>query len=145
MLPRADRWNSHARESADPEHYNPREIMPKPKVIVVEDEYLIAGEIEHMISQIADVEVRAVPSVAEFWSNLGPDVVFVFLDGNVTDGETWNVAQRLQEQRKPFAFITAYGAEHAPEPVRQVPFIPKPPSREDLVNILKQAVPTVVR
>jgi two-component SAPR family response regulator len=51
---------------------------------------------------------------------------FAFLDVNVTDGKTFEVAQILERKRVPFAFISGSSQEQLPSDLRGVPFIPKP-------------------
>ena len=49
-----------------------------------------------------------------------------FLDIDVLDGKTFEVAALLHERGTPFAFVSGSRPEDVPPPLRSVPFLPKP-------------------
>jgi hypothetical protein len=51
---------------------------------------------------------------------------FAFLDVDVTNGKTFEIAQMLERKGVPFVFISGSPQEQLPFDLRTVPFIPKP-------------------
>jgi len=51
---------------------------------------------------------------------------FAFLDIEVTDGKTFEIAQILERKHVPFVFVSGAPRDQLPIELRSVPFIPKP-------------------
>jgi DNA-binding LytR/AlgR family response regulator len=51
---------------------------------------------------------------------------FAFLDVDVTNGKTFEVARLLGEKGVPFVFVSGASLNDLPDELRDVPFIPKP-------------------
>ena len=60
------------------------------------------------------------------WEILHEALDFAFLDVDVTNGKTFEVAQILERKRVPFVFISGSPQEQLPSDLRSVPFIHKP-------------------
>jgi two-component SAPR family response regulator len=51
---------------------------------------------------------------------------FAFLDVNITDGNTFEIAHMLERKRVPFFFVSASPREQLPSALQTAPFLPKP-------------------
>ena len=51
---------------------------------------------------------------------------FAFLDVDVTNGKTFEIAEILERKHVPFAFVSGSPQDQLPFELRSVPFIPKP-------------------
>jgi DNA-binding LytR/AlgR family response regulator len=113
--------------------------MNKLRVLVVEDEIVTAMELEATIIEITAATVIIKTSVASTMKVLQETFDFVFLDIEVTNGKTFEVAQILGRKRIPFAFVSGSSPEHLPHELRVVPFIPKPFRRSEIKQALLSA------
>ncbi len=94
------------------------------RILIVEDDPLVAMSLEMMVTEIVTATVVVKASVAATKKILHDILDFAFLDVNVTDGKTFEVAQILERKRVPFAFISGSSQEQLPSDLRSVPFIP---------------------
>jgi two-component SAPR family response regulator len=67
-------------------------------------------------------------------------VDFAFLDVDVTNGKTFEVAQILERKRVPFVFISGSPQGQLPSDLRTVPFIPKPFYSAQIERVLQAFV-----
>ena len=95
-------------------------------ILIVEDEPLVAMALEMMITEIVTAAVVVEASVAATKKVLHEALDFAFLDVDVTNGKTFEVAQILERKRVPFVFVSGSPQEQLPSDLRGVPFIPKP-------------------
>jgi CheY-like chemotaxis protein len=98
------------------------------RVLVVEDEYLLAEDLrEGLEGQGAEV-LGPVPIVAEALALLrqGPAPDFAILDINLQGEMVYPVADLLRAQGIPFLFATGYDAWAIPEAYADVPRTEKP-------------------
>jgi CheY-like chemotaxis protein len=95
-------------------------------ILIVEDDPLVAMGLEMMVTEIVTATVVVKESVAAAKKILHDLLDFAFLDVNVTDGKTFEVAQILERKHVPFAFVSGSPQEQLPSDLRSVPFIPKP-------------------
>lgn len=112
------------------------------RVMIVEDEFLLAMELESELTDQGCVVIgpagRAAPALA-LLENQAPDAVL--LDLNL-DGETPTaLAEALTRRRVPFIVVTGYGSRH-PEPaiLRDAPRLQKPVRSSELVAALTRAM-----
>jgi CheY-like chemotaxis protein len=110
------------------------------KVLVAEDEALIAFDLELTLRELGCVVLPAAPSVAGALAILGaerPDVAL--LDVNLADGSAAPVAEALAIAGVPFAVMTGHDAGQIGEPaLRSAPYLGKPYNFEDLHAMLAQ-------
>jgi hypothetical protein len=64
-------------------------------------------------------------SVAATKKVLNDPLDFAFLDVDVTNGKTFEIAQMLERMRVPFVFVSCSPQDQLPLELRSVPFIPK--------------------
>jgi two-component SAPR family response regulator len=95
-------------------------------ILIVEDETLVAMDLEMMISKIVPAAIVIEASVAAIKKVLHEALDFAFLDVDVTNGKTFEIAEILERQHVPFVFISGSGQDQLPFELRSAPFIPKP-------------------
>ena len=109
-------------------------------VLIVEDDPIIALDFEDTILGFGVKTVRTAASVAKALDLIDvrpPD--FALLDVGLIREKSFAVAERLEELKIPFAFVTGYGADvRLPAAFVNKPRLPKPYSSEALLALLKQ-------
>ena len=109
------------------------------RILVVEDDPMISLHLETIVTQIIEAEVVVSQSAAEAERALLGGVDYAFLDVDVIDGTTYAFASALKDRSIPFAFLSASNREHLPAALRAVPFVAKPYSPSDIVELLHAA------
>jgi|SRR6185437_10787560 CheY-like chemotaxis protein len=108
-----------------------------PRVLVVEDEYLIRMLLEDMLADLGYDVAAAVGTIAEA-SDLAAkgDFNVAVLDVNLDGKEIYPVAAILAKRGLPFVFVTGYGERSLSEPYRDRPALQKPFQVEQLKSML---------
>ena len=96
------------------------------RVLIVEDDPFVALDLEMIVQDAAQADVSVASSLAEARDALGRNVDFVFLDVDLSDGRSFDIAARLRERRTPFAFVSAASRAETPSALADAPFIAKP-------------------
>ena len=111
------------------------------RVIVVEDETLVAILLEDMLVELG-CEVlwtaHRVPRALDLVAQSAPDAAV--LDVNIAGDEVYPVAQALAERDIPFVFATGYGARGLADAWRGRPIVQKPFQVEHLSRCLLTAL-----
>ncbi len=113
-----------ASERAD----DPREGAPQARILVVEDEPLIAMMLADMLEELGFVIAASFAHVAPALEFLAQsDVDIALLNVNLGDEKIDPIADLLAARGRPFIFTTGYGRAgippaHANRPVLQKPF-----------------------
>ena len=111
------------------------------KVLVVEDEMMIAMLIEDMLDEFGCKLVGPATNVPRALELIGKEKVDVaVLDLNLDGKDTYAIADALRQKNVPFIFATGYGStgmrpEYGDRPVLQKPFQAK-----DLETALAEAL-----
>jgi DNA-binding LytR/AlgR family response regulator len=100
--------------------------MKKLRVLIVEDEILVVIDLEAIIAEIFPATIIVKTSVASTKKVLHEPFDFAFLDVDVTNGKTFEVARLLAEKGVPFVFVSGASPNELPDALRDIPFIPKP-------------------
>jgi len=110
---------------------------PTPRVLVVEDEYLIRMLLEDMLDELGYGVAAAVSTISEA-RQLATNGEFnaAILDVNLDGEEIYPVADILAKRGLPFVFVTGYGERSLPEPYRGRPALQKPFQAEQLKSTL---------
>jgi DNA-binding LytR/AlgR family response regulator len=112
------------------------------RILIVEDEFLLAMELEMLLQQRGCMVLGPVSSVGQALAALDgeqPDVAF--LDVNLKGERATPIAAALQARRVPFVLITGYSALQLTEPeLREAPRIDKPVN----CRALRRAVATAL-
>jgi CheY-like chemotaxis protein len=89
---------------------------PALRVLVLEDQFLIAIELEEMLARLGCIVVGPVPTVARALGVLAGDKVdFAILDVNLGRERSTPVAEALRARGVPFALSTGYDASQLQE------------------------------
>jgi CheY-like chemotaxis protein len=108
------------------------------RLLVVEDELLIALELKHIVEQLGGIAVGPAGSVEgalQLLSETTPDAAL--LDANLRGRRVTPVAQACQDRAVPFAVVTGYGRLELEEPLLQsAPRVHKPFDRRAIHRVL---------
>jgi CheY-like chemotaxis protein len=115
----------------------PESSLTTPRLLVVEDEYLIRMLLEDMLADLGYEVAAAVGSFAEA-AELAAygDFDAAILDINLDGQESFPVADILAGRGLPFVFVTGYGERSLPEPYARRPALAKPFQAEQLKAVL---------
>ena len=113
-----------------------------PRVLVVEDEYLIRMLLEDMLADLGYEIAAAVGSIAEA-SDVAAKGEFdvAILDVNLDGKEIYPVADILMKRGLPFVFVSGYGEGSLPPDYRGRPALQKPFQIERLRTALAALAP----
>ena len=113
-------------------------VANKPRVLVVEDEALVAMMIQECLAEFGYRIVGPVCTATEAAAK-AQDGQFeaAVLDINLGDGAVYPIADTLAARGVPFVFITGYDAESVAARFRKVPVLQKPIEREMLKRVFK--------
>jgi CheY-like chemotaxis protein len=109
-------------------------------VLLVEDNFIIALDTEHILRTLGIANVRTARSVGQALDQIAaapPE--FALLDVNLGDEKCFEIASRLQALGVPFAFATGYGDDHSllPAEFAHALIAAKPYSAEDLDRVVR--------
>jgi CheY-like chemotaxis protein len=109
-------------------------------VLIVEDDPIIALDFEDTILGFGVKTVRTAANVAralEMIAARAPD--FALLDVGLVREKSFAIAERLNELKIPFVFVTGYGADvRLPAAFTDKARLPKPYSSDALLALLKR-------
>lgn len=108
-----------------------------PRILVVEDEYLIRMLLEDMLADLGYEIAAAVGTIAEACDVAAKgEFNAAVLDVNLDGQEIYPVAEILAKRGLPFVFVTGYGENSLIEPYRNRPALQKPFQVEQLRSVL---------
>lgn len=111
----------------------------RPRVLVVEDNVIIAMEIEFLAGECGCAVVGPAGSVNEALNEIGEaEIEGAILDINLGDERIWPLAEYLTERQVPFVLATGYGLEEVPDSFKNCVILSKPISRAALQKALKE-------
>lgn len=111
------------------------------KVLVVEDEFLVATLIQNYLENAGCVVSGPIPRLAEAVDAAKVDACdAAVLDVNLGGQRVFPVADILSQRRIPFVFVTGYGAGLLPGEHRGRPTLRKPFKSEELVSTVSHLV-----
>ena len=112
------------------------------RVLLVEDEALVAMTIEDMLGELGATVVATAGRLEDALDKAGSLAFDVaILDINLHGRPSVPVAELLRQRGLPFIVATGYGDAMLPEPLRAVPVLAKPFQRGDLARVLAAAKP----
>jgi len=107
------------------------------RVLVVEDEYLVAALIEQILESAGCIVMGPVARVPEALDAVDhDDYDAAVLDVNLAGERINPVADALSERDVPFMFVTGYGANALPSEYAERPHIGKPFRMAELLGML---------
>jgi len=109
----------------------------RPRVLVVEDEYLIRMLLEDMLEELGYDMAAGVGTISEASDEASNgDFHAAILDVNLDGQEIYPVADILAKRGLPFVFVTGYDERSLPDPHRSRPALQKPFQAEQLRTAL---------
>ena len=115
------------------------DLMPKLRVLVVEDEALVAMLVEDLLDELGHEAVAIASWMEDALANARTGQYdFAIVDVNLGGEPSYPVADVLAERGVPFVFATGYGAEGLPPKYFRVPVLAKPFVVADLEKIVMQ-------
>lgn len=114
---------------------------PGTRVLIVEDEAIIAMTAEDMIEELGCVVANTASSLPEALAHVregGFDVAL--LDINLNGSESTDVAKLLIERTCPFIFTTGYGSGGPAADFPDIPVVTKPYRAADLAAAISKAI-----
>lgn len=98
------------------------------RILIVEDEYLIASELRMAFERAGAELIGPVPDVAKALELLAltQELDGAVLDINLGGEMAYPVAEALRARNVPFVFATGYDAQHIPAEFRSAPRYEKP-------------------
>ena len=116
--------------------------MSSQRILVVEDEMMIAMLIEDMLLDLGHEVVGVAQSLSSALTMAeakAGQYDLAILDINLAGEQSFPVARRLMEAGIPFMFATGYGAQGPEEPFAAVLTLKKPFRQEDLSLAVSKA------
>jgi DNA-binding response OmpR family regulator len=116
-----------------------------PRVLVVEDDMMIAMLLEDMLADLGYETVGPCARLAEAVDKARQESLdAAILDVNLDGKPVWPVAEALAARGILFLFATGYGETALGEPWSDLPTLAKPFSRRDLERALARLVPSKI-
>lgn len=107
------------------------------RILILEDDFLTALDIKGIIESATDADVVMCASVRSAKDKLAERFDFAFLDVDVTDGKSFEIAEYLLGIRTPFVFVSGSTADALPPGLKGLPFVAKPFTHQTLLGILE--------
>lgn len=96
------------------------------RILILEDDLLTALDIRNVVEDCGHQVIEMCATLAEARVHLSSDLEFAFLDIDLPDGKSFEVASALARRAVPFAFVSASVESEIPAHLRRAPFIAKP-------------------
>jgi DNA-binding response OmpR family regulator len=111
------------------------------RVLVVEDEYLVAAMIEEILESAGCIVMGPIPRLREALDAVDhDDYDAAVLDVNLAGERINPVADALSERNVPFLFVTGYGPNALPGEYAARPHVCKPFRMAELIGALSAVV-----
>ena len=95
------------------------------RILILEDDLLTAMELRDLVEDRGH-DVKMCETVAGARRAISDPPDFAFLDIDLPDGKSFEVAACLEAAHVPFAFVSGSVQADVPADLRHAPFIPKP-------------------
>ena len=112
------------------------------RVLIVEDEFLLAMSLEDDLASVGCASVGPFSNLASATEAARREEFdLAILDVNLNGEAIFPLADELLSRGKPFVLVTGYGAASLPDRFRALPRLPKPYDLANLVREIGRAVP----
>jgi CheY-like chemotaxis protein len=119
------------------------------RVLVVEDEWIIAAAIVFELERLGYEVIGPTSSVEDALRHIADDtkddIIAALLDVKLNKETTTAVADELARRQIPFAFLTGYSARELPFHLRSVTVLHKPATPQELEATLQYLVGVAVQ
>lgn len=112
------------------------------RILIVEDDPFIAMDIESAVSEELgdEAELVVVDSVSQARRAADQPVSCALLDIDVVGGKTFGIAESLRARGTPLVFVSGSAPNEVPPELRDVSFVRKPFSADELGRFVAKAV-----
>jgi DNA-binding response OmpR family regulator len=111
------------------------------KVLIVEDEWLLAEQYASILRDAGYTIVGPAPSLDKAMELLSKSTVdAALLDLNLRGTMSYPLAERLATQKVPFVFVTGYDPMDLPPHLAQKPLVRKPARPTELCGVIDSLV-----
>jgi CheY-like chemotaxis protein len=136
------RWNITLKRAARSRLAAPpverRKHMVPQRVIIVEDEYLVALDVEAVLQSMGVETIVIATTLAQARQAVEQDGAdCVLLDVSLSDGMSYDFARQLREAGIPFGFVSGYGDTTGfPDDLAQAPLLGKPFGENEIMDFV---------
>lgn len=110
------------------------------RLLIVEDEYIVAEELRRRLGEAGATVLGPVPSVAGALALVGGSGIDgAVLDVNLGAEHAFALADELLRRQLPFVFLTGYTRVNVPPRFSGVPLLEKPMDLDSLADALLRA------
>lgn len=96
------------------------------RILIVEDDFLTAFDLQCIVEDCGHEILDVCGTLSEARRHLASQIDFAFLDVDLPDGKSFELATRLDERNVPFTFVSASRPSEFPSHLRTAAFIAKP-------------------
>lgn len=123
-------------------HVERRKNMLPQRVIIVEDEYLVALDVEVVLQSMGIETIVIVTTLAQARQAVEQDGAdCVLLDVSLSDGKSYDFARQLREMAIPFGFVSGYGDTTGfPDDLLHAPLLGKPFGEDEVRDFVLNLV-----
>jgi DNA-binding response OmpR family regulator len=116
----------------------PEQNVRGSRILVVEDEYLLADDLYHTLTDAGAEVLGPIASVEDATAFIArePSIDAAVLDVNLRGEMVFPVADALRERGVPFAFATGYDEWALPERFAKAPRVEKPFQGHKVTSVL---------
>ena len=116
---------------------NPESPISGRKVLIVEDEMIVAWLLEDMLAELGCAVVGPAASVKQALAMIDAAPIEVaVLDVNLNGEMSYPIADALTARGVPFVFVTGYDKDRMQDGYRGLPVLQKPFHRSELTHTL---------
>ena len=106
-------------------------------ILIVEDDAFIAEDMADIVQDGLNAKPIVASSCREALSKINRDTVLGFLDINVADGTTYDLARRLRNLGIPLVFVSGNSPDKLPTDLKDLPYILKPAESAAIVRLAR--------
>lgn len=106
------------------------------RILILEDEFLTALDIRRVVESAVEADFVMCASVRSTKPHMGEAFDFAFLDIDVADGKSFEIAELLLDAGVPFVFVSGSRRCVVPPKLKGAPFVAKPFSGQSLLEAL---------
>ena len=96
------------------------------RILILEDDPIIALDLQMLVEYCGYEDVVVCETVAQAQDELTGIPDFAFLDVDLPDGKSYDIAALLDEYQVPYAFVSGSRSRDLPDHLRHARFISKP-------------------
>jgi DNA-binding NtrC family response regulator len=117
-------------------------MMSRERVLIVEDEFIIADEIASIVSGAGYQVIGPVGSIESAQAALSAEEApdFAIVDANLRGGSSARIAHRLRDMGVPFCVCTGYRFSDLKPTFGDVALLQKPIDSQMLVGVIQAAL-----